>query len=442
MSATPDMSATAPPGEHRWTPSATFLQATVCAVVLIGAALVAHRMDLLIIGTPFAVITAWSLATRPTGSPRASDPEVTSRGPLEGSAQRWTWTFGEVDGAEVAVTTFDHDPWVRTDPPGGSTMVLPDSPRLDVTVHWQPTRWGPREIFPARTHLLSAWGSFCAGPYDTPGRRLAVRPAPQPFGGKAALPHPIGLIGQNRSRRIGDGSEFAEIREFRTGDRLRRISWPITARTGRLHVRTSYAEQDTEVLVLLDASADFGRSRPDAGLESSLDLGVRATLALAGHFLTRGERVGVRAMGTARNERIHAASGAAQYQRICDILTTVESVGVRSLPRSGLHLHASFGALVLLVSPLVNGEMLTIAADIARRGRPLVVIDCLPEAVDTGFGDDPLADLALRLRLVERAQEIRRLQTHGAPVVPWRGPGSLDPVLRQLSRRPPRVITR
>ncbi len=433
-----------PPAETsgRWTPTFTFLQATLCAAALVVAALVAHRMDLLIIGAPFVVVTAWSLATRPTGNPRARAPEVGSHTPLEGSAQRWSWTFDDVGEAELAVTTFAHDAWVRTEPGGGHVLTRPDGDRMTIAVRWLPTRWGVREIFPARTHLLSPWGSFVSGPFDTPGRRLAVRPAPQPFDGAAALPHPIGLIGQNRSRRTGDGTEFAEIREFRTGDRLRRISWPITARTGRLHVRTSYAEQDTEVLILLDASADFGRSRPDAGLESSLDLGMRATLAMAGHFLARGERVGVRAMGTAHSERVRAASGSAQYQRICDTLAAVESVGVRSLPRHGLRLHASTGALLVLVSPLVSAEMLTIAADIASRGRPLVVIDCLPDEVDTGLGDDPLAEVALRLRLVERTQEIAVLRRSGAPVVPWRGPGSLDHVLRQLSRRPPRVVRR
>ena len=426
-----------------WTPTFAFLQTSLVAGVLIGAALVLHRLDLLVIGTPFAVITGWCLATRPDRVPLPTPETVTSTTPVESVAQRWDWTFAQVDpGVEQVVTTVRTDEWVRIDPDNGALIGLPTSPSTTVSVRWLPKRWGHRTVFPARTHFLSVWGGFVAGPFDTAGLDLTVRPAPQAFTGKAALPHPVGLIGQNRSRHVGEGSEFAEIREFRTGDRLRRISWPITARTGRLHVRTSYAEQDTEVLILLDASSDFGRSRADSGVDSSLDLGMRCALAVAGHFLTRGERVGVRALGTVRSERIKPASGAAQYQRISDTLMTVESAGVRALPRHGLHVNAAAGALIILISPLVNQEVLTIAADVAQRGRPMVVVDCLPDNVDVGAQTDVLTDLALRLRLMERAQEIRTLQQHGAPVIPWRGPGSLDHVLLQLSRRPPRVVRR
>ncbi|TWP37658.1 DUF58 domain-containing protein [Leekyejoonella antrihumi] len=437
----PALSTERPPG--RWTPTFAFLQVSLLAGVLIGAALVLHRLDLLVIGTPFAIVTGWCLATRPSQVPRPRPESVTSKTPVEGVAQRWDWTFDDVDeSAEQMITTLGADDCVRTDPANGVLIDLPTGGCATASVRWLPARWGRRTIFPARTHFLSPWGGFIAGPFDTAGTPLTVRPAPQAFTGKAALPHPIGLVGQNRSRRMGDGSEFAEIREFRTGDRLRRISWPITARTGQLHVRTSYAEQDTEVLILLDASSDFGQSRADSGVDSSLDLGMRCALAVAGHFLTRGERVGVRALGTVRSERIRPAAGAAQYQRIADTLMTVESAGVRALPRHGLHLNSAAGALIILISPLMNPEMLAIAAEVAQRGRPLVVVDALPDNVDVGADSDVLTDLALRLRLMERAQEIRALQQHGAPVVSWRGPGSLDHVLLQLSRRPPRAVRR
>jgi hypothetical protein len=36
---------------------------------------------------------------------------------------------------------------------------------------------------------------------------------------------------------------------------------------------------------------------------------------------------------------------------------------------------------------------------------------------------------------VERDDRLQRLAALGTPVVPWRGPGTLDTVLRQLARR-------
>jgi len=38
-------------------------------------------------------------------------------------------------------------------------------------------------------------------------------------------------------------------------------------------------------------------------------------------------------------------------------------------------------------------------------------------------------------RLLEREAAVRRLQAAGVPVVRWAGPGSLDPVLRQIGAR-------
>ena len=52
--------------------------------------------------------------------------------------------------------------------------------------------------------------------------------------------------------------------------------------------------------------------------------------------------------------------------------------------------------------------------------------------------------MAWRIRLLERRRELRVVQELGLPVVGWEGPGSLDRVLRDLSRRAsaPRVRRR
>ena len=49
--------------------------------------------------------------------------------------------------------------------------------------------------------------------------------------------------------------------------------------------------------------------------------------------------------------------------------------------------------------------------------------------------DDQYIALAWRIRLLERRRELRMVMTAGIPVVQWRGPGSLDQVIRDISRR-------
>lgn len=59
------------------------------------------------------------------------------------------------------------------------------------------------------------------------------------------VPRAEGLIGGHPSHRPGEGSDVAGVRPFVLGDRLRRINWRVTGRTGTLHVTSTYADRDT-----------------------------------------------------------------------------------------------------------------------------------------------------------------------------------------------------
>ena len=59
--------------------------------------------------------------------------------------------------------------------------------------------------------------------------------------------------------------------------------------------------------------------------------------------------------------------------------------------------------------------------------------DASPRVPD---GVDPrIADLAWRMRRLERDQVLAGLAALGCPVIAWRGAGTLDDVLRRLARR-------
>jgi len=90
------------------------------------------------------------------------------------------------------------------------------------------------------------------------------------------------------------------------------------------------------------------------------------------------------------------------------------------------------GALVVALSPLVGWAGRNQIAHLAQHRHTVVVVDTLPP--------DPVppatawAALAMRVRAIERAAEIDHLGEMGVPVVPWRGPGTLDRVLRDVGR--------
>jgi uncharacterized protein (DUF58 family) len=61
----------------------------------------------------------------------------------------------------------------------------------------------------------------------------------------------------------GPGSEPGESREYRPGDDVRRMDWPVTARTTVPHVRQTVADRELETWLAVDLSAslDFGTAR-------------------------------------------------------------------------------------------------------------------------------------------------------------------------------------
>ena len=72
-------------------------------------------------------------------------------------------------------------------------------------------------------------------------------------------------------------------------------------------------------------------------------------------------------------------------------------------------------------------------ARFARAGRFVVGIDTLPTDIPLPVRGD-WATAAARLWRLDRSNTLEQLREHGVPVVAWAGPGSLDEVLRQVSR--------
>ncbi|MFC6705977.1 DUF58 domain-containing protein [Flexivirga alba] len=423
----------------RWRITPAFLRAALLAVVLVGAAVGFGRADLLVLGTPLLIVTVWTLATRPRAIPDISG-TVSTTSPIEGSTQAWTVRIDGGDSAEQFALFVGDRRMLTTTPDSGAVAGALGDGRTVSTLRWRPERWGTRYILGTRVAIYGPWGGYRYGTARLPGITMTTLPDTAAFDSKRALPHPQGLIGVNRSNTRAEGTEFADIRLFQAGDRLRRIHWPVSARTGTLHVRTSFAEQDTEVLLILDASTDYASVDPDDDAASSLDLGVRASAGLATHFLGRGDRVGLEVVGGMHHVRVPVGMGVLHTRRVLDCLGRTERGIGTGFRTAAVRTRLRPGGVLLLVSPLLSPMPLALAARLAQRGVTVLVIDCFPGDLPV---DDPVMSLAVRLRLLEREREIRAIERLGVPVTKWRGAGSLDPALARLSARPqPRMVRR
>jgi len=390
----------------------------------------------LVLVSPLALVTTLGLLRRPRSEPVPRLSTGTTR-LLEGQATTSRLVVSEAEDVEYLVRVSAGAPYLHLDPPRGVTGGLVDgaSATADLTV--VASRWGRHRLGEERIGGVSPWGGYQWGPVPLVGHALLVLPTPAPFDSRAPVPHPRGLVGQHRALRPGSGSELAGIRPFAAGDRLRRINWRVSLRSRDLHVVDTYSEQDSGVLLVVDAYADLGVSTGIAGVPSSLDVSVRAAAALAEHHLRQGDRVGLRVLGRTPSW-VGLGSGQGHLRRLQGTLAEVTAGDTLDEDVPSLRLGVTEGTFVILLSPVLHPVVGSLALTLAESGVDLVVVDALPAGVrpEVREGMRPeVADLAWRMRRLDRALTLERLTASACPVVPWRGPGSLDEVLQRMARR-------
>jgi uncharacterized protein (DUF58 family) len=108
----------------------------------------------------------------------------------------------------------------------------------------------------------------------------------------------------------GPGSEAGEARQYVPGDDVRRMDWPVTARTTIPHVRQTIADRELETWLVVDLSPsmDFGTARSE-----KRELVLAAITAVCHLTIRGGNRVGALVSNgkdsyvvPARAGRIHA----------------------------------------------------------------------------------------------------------------------------------------
>ena len=126
-----------------------------------------------------------------------------------------------------------------------------------------------------------------------------------------------------QARRIGSGTEFAELREYRTGEDIRLIDWKATARRDRPVVRVLEPEREQTLFILLD------RGRLMTARVNGLkrfDWGLNATLSLALAGLSRGDKVGVAVFDRDLTTWMPPERGDRHLSKLVDRLATIQPV--------------------------------------------------------------------------------------------------------------------
>ena len=420
----------------RFAPTQALLRAAWLGVALVGAAALLGRLDLALLAVPFVVQVAWSVAAKPQRTPSAR-PSRRQQALSEGQAVR---VGVRLDEAQAHVTAA----WPTIPGDWSDRAAVMDADTDEATLEVSPQRWGRYRLSGARVVVTDASLGWRADD-RTDDVGVFVRPLARDLLGGSGVARPIGVTGQHTSAAPGDGSALSHVREFRPGDRLRRINWRVTSRTGALHVNATLTDRDTHVIVVADSLSDLPGAEPDEA--TSLDLMARAVAAVSQHYLGLGDRVRLHDLGH-RIEPPPAGTGPRQARAILEALgrldrTPAHHTFARRVPA------LVPGTLVFFCSPLLDRRALTELVRLKRLGAEVVAIDTFPERLGTtaalpaAVDSDSWVPEAWALVRLGRESEVA-LNRLGIPVVPWRGPASLAGVLLALAsaRSAPRAGAR
>ncbi len=180
-----------------------------------------------------------------------------------------------------------------------------------------------------------------------------------------------------RAQRLGTGTEFAELREYSTGDDPRLIDWKASSRRSRLLLRVMEPEREQTLIVLLDGGRLM--SAQVQGL-ARFDWGLNAALSLAVAGLSRGDRVGIGVFDRVLHTWMPPERGQSQLSKLVERLSPIQPTlqepdylgAVTTLTQQQTR-----RALVVLITDLIDktasAELLSAMAQLMPRYLPFCV---------------------------------------------------------------------
>lgn len=219
-------------------------------------------------------------------------------------------------------------------------------------------------------------------------------------------------FGHYVSRAAGEGIEFAGIRPYSSGDRIRRIHWPTSLKRQQLYVTEYAPEYNADVIILLDTLVAVGNTRE----ATTLDIAVRTAASLTSYYLGQKNRVGLVSYGGVCTW-VLPSSGQQQWHRILEALLTTRThfsyltkditlIPPRVLPP---------GALIYVLTTLLDPRIEAVLHDLAARAFQLVLVVISPAPAMRSA--HPRAEASERLWRLETGMRLHPFRRLGVPII-------------------------
>jgi uncharacterized protein (DUF58 family) len=387
---------------------------TALAALGLLAALAARLPELVLLAAPFALVPPLGVLLARTPQLEATV-ELERERTLEGDELDVSVTIDSEAGAERLDVLLELPPGLSlAEGENPIAIHLPDRRRRELRFRIRCERWGGYAV--GRV-FVRARDPFALIRWERElDRRAPLKVYPREELVRTLLrPRDTQVFGGNHvAREKGEGIEFADLRQFVPGDRVRRVNWRASARRGQLWVNEHHAERNADVVIFLDSFAELGQ--PGA---STLDDALRAAASLAARYLRQKDRVGFVSFGGTLNWLL-PSTGATQLYRIVDsMLDTrvalnyawkdLDIIPPRTLPPR---------ALVVALSPLLDERAVSALLNVRGRGFDLVVIEISPLRF-LPPAESLMAETAQRIWRLRREALRGRFERAAVPVVVW-----------------------
>ncbi len=128
--------------------------------------------------------------------------------------------------------------------------------------------------------------------------------------------------GERRSPRHGTSIEFADYREYESGDDFRYVDWNIYSRLDKLFVKLFTEEEDLSIHILIDSSNSMSFGSPP-----KMDYAARVAAALGYIGLSDLDRVGVASFSSKLARPLPPTRGKNQVFNLFNYLENIECGG-------------------------------------------------------------------------------------------------------------------
>lgn len=386
---------------------------------------------ILLVGTaPFVVALARGLADR---RPLEIDlvTAASTFSPLEGDRVTVTLRFSRRPTQLATVHVSLANLWAEPEPADLTWAVPPGDEAVEITFTIVARSWGRTGLGTVLIDLTGPGGLVHWEHSSAPAVTFRVLPPPERV--RELLPPPVShsSIGQHVSRTVGDGFDFAELRPYSNGDRLRDINWRASARFDSPQVNRRHPDRNGDVMLLLDTFADATGTHSEA-LQAALARAGRAAWSIAQLHLNSQDRVGLAARGRVVRQLRIGGGDRSRYT----LLETLLSIGGQvagsessaDIPRRATIPQT---ALVVALTPLIDVRMVNELLALRGSGHRVVVVvielmDLLPPAKS-------VADqMARRLYALQLQLQRDRITAEGIPLTLWHDDSSLSQVVASL----------